>query len=367
MNPFFLLFCKLRPVQVILDDTNIYELLYPFTGVQHAANIRIGILTIKEKWDLIVGKEVKLQERGVVIDDLENEYCVIDANIVPTKTWVEMLLASPEKNIPSLNDEISKKLAFPSDIFLNNDWAIRQDYNLLTTNRVSEKIPSSNTCINTAFIFIEKGACIEHCIINATDGPVFIGKNAVVMEGCLLRGPIAIGEAAVVKMGTKIYGATTIGPNCVVGGEIKNSILFEYSNKAHDGYLGDSVIARWCNLGAGTSNSNVKNNAGPVKCWNNKEQKFLTIGLKCGLLMGDYSRAAINTSFNTGTVVGICCNVFERDFPPKYIPDFSWGSDRYRLDQVFEHINNWKKMKGKELNMDEKEALRKLYNSTKNN
>jgi len=348
-------------VQIILDDTNVYEQLYPFAVVQHAANIRIGILTIKEKWELILGQEVKLKGQHITKGNEEADCILVDANIIPTKEWVANLLSSATVDTTVQESHLSKKLECSADIFKYNDWALRQDFNLFTCNRASEKISNSNTSINPSAIFIEKGAQIEHCILNASEGPIYIGKNALVMEGSMLRGPISIGEGAVVKMGTKLYGASTIGPFCIAGGEIKNSVLFEYSNKAHDGYLGDSVIGSWCNLGAGTSNSNLQNDAGQIKSWDNKKQAFVPIGIKCGLLMGDYSRAAINTSFNTGTVVGICCNVFERGFPPKFIPDFSWGSDRYRLDQVFEHIDNWKKLKGKSITKEEKEKLENLY------
>src|SRR5204863_3570859 len=163
-----------------------------------------------------------------------------------------------------------------------------------------------------------KGAKVEHSMLNASNGPIYVGKNAEVMEGCMIRGPFALGQNAVLKMGSKVYGATSIGPSCAVAGEIKNSVLFGYSNKAHDGYLGDSVIGEWCNLGAGTSNSNLKNTAGIVKVWVDSKDDYLPVGVKCGLLMGDYSRSAINTSFNTGTVVGVCCNVFCERFPSKY-------------------------------------------------
>lgn len=182
------------------------------------------------------------------------------------------------------------------------------------------------------------------------------------MEGSIIRGPVALCEGAVLKMGSKIYGATTIGPFCTAGGEIKNSTLFGYSNKAHDGYLGDSVLGEWCNLGAGATNSNVKNSAGEVKVWNNAENEYVPVGLKCGLLMGDYSRAAINTSFNTGTVIGICCNIFGAYFPPKFVDDFTWGKERYTFTKVLEDINNWKKLKGKALTEGEKEILKQLYN-----
>jgi len=180
----------------------------------------------------------------------------------------------------------------------------------------------------------------------------------------MLRGPLSIGAGAVVKMGAAIYGGTTIGPGCVVGGEIKNSIFNAFSNKAHDGYIGDSVIGEWCNLGAGSTNSNIKNTAGVVKIWNNSDKQLINAGTKCGLLMGDYSRCAINTAFNTGTITDIFCNIFGEPFPPKYIPDFTWGKEKYLLEKVFSDIDNWKKLKGKKLEEKEKQQLEILYYKT---
>ena len=238
---------------------------------------------------------------------------------------------------------------------------------MLTHGRSSGKIPEGITASGINNIFVEEGATLHCSIINAEGGPVYVGKNAEIMEGCLLRGPIALGENSLLKMGTKVYGATTIGPNCVAGGEIKNSILMEWSNKGHDGYLGDSVIGEWSNLGAGTSNSNIKNNASEVKVWVKNENTFLNAGLKCGLLMGSYSRSAINTSFNTGTVVGNSCNVFTRSFPPKFIDDFTWGEEMYDLEKAITDISNWKKLKGVQPSVKEEETLRNLYKKNKKN
>ena len=203
---------------------------------------------------------------------------------------------------------------------------------------------------------------MNHSILNATGGPIYIGKNSQVMEGCMVRGPFALGEGSVLKMGTKIYGATTLGPYCIGAGEIKNSVLFGYSNKAHDGYLGDSVIGEWCNLGAGTTNSNIKNTAGIVNIHNEFKKQSFPAGFKCGLLMGDYSRSAINTSFNTGSVVGCSSNVFGEGFPPTFTDSFSWGNKKYKLNKALEHIDNWKKLKGHILSQQEKILLSELFN-----
>jgi UDP-N-acetylglucosamine diphosphorylase/glucosamine-1-phosphate N-acetyltransferase len=264
-------------------------------------------------------------------------------------------------------------LVYPWQIFQFNDQAIRDDFDLLTRGRQSAPIPPSVQTISPESIFIEEGATLSHSILNAAAGPIYIGRNATIMEGSLIRGPFALCEGAVVKMGTRIYGATTIGPYSTAGGEIKNSVLFGYSNKGHDGYLGDSVIGQWCNLGAGTSNSNLKNNAGEVKVWSpvitssqptGTAGQFISAGLKCGLLMGDYSRAAINTSFNTGTVVGVCCNVFGVGLMPKYIPDFSWGVEygpKYVFGKALQDIANWKKLKNQSLTDAEIQTLKHIF------
>ena len=232
---------------------------------------------------------------------------------------------------------------------------------MITNERHSQPIPPSNRVIGNENIFLEEGARVEHTILNASNGPIYIGKNAEIMEGCMVRGPFALCEGAVLKMGAKVYGATTIGPYCVAAGEIKNSVLFDHSNKAHDGYLGDSVIGSWCNLGAGTTNSNLKNTAGPVKVWFNAASEYITVGDKCGLLMGDYSRSAINTSFTTGSLIGLCCHIFGNYFPPKLVANFTWGKERYIFDKLLVDINNWKKLKGSKLTEQETETLQQLY------
>ncbi|HVG41911.1 MAG TPA: hypothetical protein VM888_09910, partial [Chitinophagaceae bacterium] len=260
-----------------------------------------------------------------------------------------------------LNEEL-KTIKYPWDVTKLNDWAIREDVELLRHKRKLHRNSSTNKTVNEKEIYIEKGTSIEHCFLNAADGPIFIAKGATIMEGSMLRGPIGIGEGTTVKMGTKIYGATTIGPNCTVGGEIKNSVLFANSNKAHDGYLGDSIIGEWCNLGAGTSTSNVKNNASDIMVYTPGGLK--NVGLKCGVVMGDYSRTAINTSINTGTVIGVCCNVFGNGLTPKYIPSFSWGSDgiqRYQFEKALAHVENWKSLKGQSLTDSETSILNHIF------
>lgn len=343
-------------MNIFLDDRKCREQLFPFTQTRHVSEIRVGILTIKEKWELLTDKEVIISHESLSGNELH-----IHADIIPTSKNVHTILRAANDRIAMLDNEDIKVLHHPWQIFQYNDWAIRHDFNLLTENRISQPIPASNRCINEEQIFIEEGAVVEHSILNASTGPIYIGRNAIVMEGNMIRGPFSLGERSVLKMGSKVYGATTIGPNCTAGGEIKNSVFFEYSNKAHDGYLGDSVIGAWCNLGAGTSNSNVKNTGGDVKYYLSKEMKALIAGNKAGLLMGDYSRAAINTSFNTGTVVGTCCNIFGTGFPPKYVENFSWGSERYIFAKAIRDIENWKKMKLQQVTKNETDILQQLY------
>jgi UDP-N-acetylglucosamine diphosphorylase / glucose-1-phosphate thymidylyltransferase / UDP-N-acetylgalactosamine diphosphorylase / glucosamine-1-phosphate N-acetyltransferase / galactosamine-1-phosphate N-acetyltransferase len=355
-------------MKIILNDSAIKESLYPFGVVNPVSSIRVGILTLKEKWERITGADVFESVDPFINspnDKNEKPDLIIESNIIPTKGWWEEVYPFGSADRGTLNTKDNnkvKKLEHPWQIFQLNDWALRQDYDLITAARTSQPISPTNKIIAPENIFIEEGAKVEHSIINASTGPVYIGKNAEVMEGCMIRGPFAICEGAVLKMGAKVYGATTLGPFCMGGGEIKNSVLFGYSNKAHDGYLGDSVLGEWCNLGAGTSNSNIKNTAGVVKLWDNQTNSYLTVGLKAGLVMGDYSRTAINTSFNTGTVVGICCNVFGEGFPPKFISDFTWGKERYTFAKILEDINNWKQLKKQSITEKEINILKKLYN-----
>ena len=378
------------------------ENLHPFTYTRHIQDIRIGILTIREKWeqhlripsldkweDHYLDNELSIKiEKGIGKDD----YVLVHANVLPTKTIIskikklkngEFLSSGKEGGMAykfsqeevlglhkiKINHSVDyrgelKVIRYPWQIYQVNDWALREDFELITAKRKSKPISKTNRLANQPDIFMEAGANVEHCILNASEGPIYIGKNVTIMEGSMIRGPVAICEGAVVKMGTKIYGATTVGPFCTVGGEIKNSVLFGFSNKAHNGYLGDSVLGEWCNLGAGTTNSNVKNNAGEVKYWVDADKKEISAGTKGGMLMGDYSKAAINTSFNTGTVVGVCCNVVTPGLTPKLIPNFSWGADgitKYKLNKALVDIDNWKKLKGLTVTEREKQILTDIY------
>lgn len=324
-------------MSLYLDDITAKDQFYPFTQIRSLADLRVGILTIREKAEFVTGAKVI-----ALSEDKDAQGTIIPAN-----------------KVPSLEDE---ELNSPWDIIFHNDAAIASDFQMLTNGRKSQPLSPTNGVTEPQNIFLEEGANVEHCIINASTGPVYIGRNALIMEGAILRGPVAVCEGAVVKIGAKIYGGTTIGPYSVVGGEIKNCVFLGYSNKAHDGYLGDSMIGEWCNIGAGTSNSNVKNNAENIMAWNNANNQFISVGRKAGLLLGDYSRCAINTSFNTGTVVGISCNIFAPGLQSKFIADFSWGGQKYELEKAFRDINNWMAFKGKELTQEQKQTLINIYN-----
>lgn len=355
-------------MKIILDDTKVKSALFPFTATRHAADIRIGILTIREKWSYSARFEVGIDRAEFFSDascDANDAAAIFDANLIPTQEWLNALespLALPSNDPFSIElSDSFKTLNYPWQIFQYNDWALRKDFEMITAGRVSMPISDTNRVVGGGNVFIEAGAVVEHAILNATMGPIYIGNNALVMEGCMIRGPFALCEGAVLKMGSKVYGATTIGPYCVAAGEIKNALLFDHSNKAHDGYLGDSVIGSWCNLGAGTTNSNLKNTAGGVNVWFNGTNEYIPVGEKCGLLMGDYCRTAINTSFNTGSVVGVCCHIFGASPPPKFVDNFTWGNERYVFEKVLKDINNWKKLKGASITAQEKNIMQQLY------
>lgn len=394
-------------LQLIIMDKIIFteefcqpENLHPFTLTRQMQDIRIGILTIREKWELMLGlssfdkkeDDYKDLNRSISMGKAAADgICfMIHGNILPTPGLIKVVkkLKNGEfiatKNGNGIVYRFTKKeiigehkikvgravitkekiiaIQYPWDIFQHNDWALRQDFEWLTSKKKSQSISKTNKILGGSKIFLEKGVKMEHCIINASAGPVYIGKGAEVMEGSSIRGPFSMGENSCLKMGSKVYSATTIGPGCVVGGEIKNSVFFGYSNKAHDGYLGDSVIGEWCNLGAGTTNSNIKNNASEVKIWTPKGE--LKAGMKCGVFMGDYSRTAINTAINTGTIISVCCNVFGIGLTPKHIPAFSWGSEgvkRYELKKALIDIDDWKKLKGKSITKEEKKILNYIH------
>jgi UDP-N-acetylglucosamine diphosphorylase/glucosamine-1-phosphate N-acetyltransferase len=339
----------------ILFDGTVRNALLPFTFTRPVADIRVGILTIREKWEMYLGytttslTEEYLMEKFPMVEMEEN--VMINASFLPNEILVEMIMNLESNQAITYNDEIvafytndtQEEVDFDTydliefedevlqivntwDIFEKNDIAIREDFDYLTQDRKSQPIPKSVNVIAPENIFIEEGAKLEFVTLNASTGPIYIGKNAEIMEGSVIRGPFALCEEAQVKLATKIYGATTVGPHCRVGGEVNNSVLFGYSNKGHDGFLGNSVLGEWCNIGADSNNSNLKNNYDEVRLWSYETEGFAKTGLQfCGLMMGDHSKCGINTMFNTGTVVGVSTNIFGSGFPRNFVPSFSWG------------------------------------------
>jgi UDP-N-acetylglucosamine diphosphorylase/glucosamine-1-phosphate N-acetyltransferase len=379
-------------MNVILFDSNRSN-FYPLSYTRPISEFRIGILTIKEKWthyykNISTKTEDYLVSKYPIRKQKENLW--IDASVLPSKqlkTELDSLrngevlesngkiiafknLNYSFKNLNKINTSILvNSIENTWDIFSDNGREIEADFKLLTKARKSQKISDTNTVIGK-HIFIEKGAKISCSILNAENGPIYIGKNTEIMEGAIIRGPFAMGENAVLKMGAKIYGPTTLGPHCKVGGEVNNSVFFGYSSKAHDGFLGNSVIGEWCNLGADTNNSNLKNNYAEVKLWNYEMERFKNTGLQfCGLIMGDHSKCGINTMFNTGTVIGVSANLFGSGFPRNFVPSFSWGGASgfqvYKLPKVFEVAS--KVFERRKLDFDENEQniLSEVYDMTK--
>lgn len=354
----------------ILFDGPSRNNLLPFTFTRPVADIRVGILTIREKWELHLDAitttitEEYLSDKYPMVEMEEN--ILINASYLPNFDLVEMIKDLGENQAIFRNEDVIAfytkdaqddidfetfeaieydddilKIEHTWDIFSKNGQAIEDDFELVTKDRRSQPIPSSNNVISGENIFIEEGAKLEFAILNASSGPIYIGKDSEIMEGSIIRGPFALCEHAVVKLGAKIYGPTTVGPHSRVGGEVNNSVIFGYSNKGHDGFLGNSVLGEWCNLGADTNNSNLKNNYAEVRLWDYNTDAFAKTGLQfCGLMMGDHSKCGINTMFNTGTVVGVSANIFGSGFPRNFIPSFSWGGNggftTYLTNKAFE-------------------------------
>ena len=357
----------------ILFDGSARNQLLPFTYTRPVADIRVGILTIREKWEKMLGFTTSTVTEDYLIDKfpmIEMEQNIfINASVLPTKYLVSLIQNLSENKALFIEDEPlaffakeDQEIDFKTfdihqytsddilrientwDIFKLNGEAIKRDFKLLTNDRESQLVPEMTIAFNKNQIFIEEGAVLPLCSLNANDGPIYIGKDSEIMEGAMIRGPFALCENATIKMGAKIYGATTIGPHSKIGGEVNNCVIFGYSNKGHDGFLGNSVLGEWCNIGADTNNSNLKNNYAEVRLWDYETEGFAKTGLQfCGLMMGDHSKCSINTMFNTGTVVGVSANIFGSGFPRNFIPSFSWGGSAgmitYKTDKAFEVAN----------------------------
>lgn len=379
---------------VLVDLPDIVH-FYPFSLTRSLTEIRVGIYSIKERWDALFNTQCQvftsphLQELyDASFLGHEDAVRYINATCIPDATIKNAILNLKEgenlvdehgKWIASYTKERSigkillgatnLKKTIPAKCIQNaihllqiHATLIQLDFNQLSTNQLTMVVDPSNRLICPENMFIEQGAVLHGVSLNASEGPIYVGKNALIMEGVAIRGPFVLGEKAVVKMNASIYGATSVGPYCTIGGEIKNSILMGYSNKAHEGYLGDSIIGQWCNLGAGTTNSNVKNSAGPIQIWNQDQKSWDMLGNKMGMLVGDYTRFAIQSSINTGTYIGASSNVYGNGLLPKMIPNFSWGTTKgYLLDKAIEAIQNWKKLKGFQVSEAEKKVLTALF------
>ena len=390
---------------ILFDESNVKTNLLPLTFMRPVADIRIGILTIREKWEKMLKTKTSTLTDGYLSRKFpivkEKENILINGSVCPTEEIVAAIkklkpnqtlvygetiiaLSVSEEEVENLGDASAEgidevavnnppvRINNPWDIFVRNDTAIRDDYKLLTKGRKSQPLSETNQVLGAENVFVEKGARVECVILNATNGPIYIGKDAEVMEGTVIRGPFAVCEGAQVKMSAKIYGPTTIGPRCRVGGEVNNSVFFGYSNKAHDGFLGHSVIAEWCNLGADTNTSNLKNTYDEVRLWSYSKRTFINTNLQfCGLIMGDHSKCGINTMFNTGTVVGVNVNIFGPGFQRNFIPSFTWGGTSGHMDYDLKKAIEVAEIvyKRRNLNMDEvdKELLTSVYNLTLKN
>ena len=383
----------------ILFDGAVRNQLLPFTFTRPVADIRVGILTIREKWEKFLGSttttvtEEYLSDKFPMVELEQN--VLINASFCPSENLVLLIKNLQENQAIFYNDQPlafyakeDQEIDFDAftitqytdddvlrientwDIFEKNHQAIKRDYDVLTQGRTSEAIPQTTIAFNPEHIFIEKGAKVMCASLNATDGPIYIGEDTVLMEGATIQGPFALCEHSSVKMGAKIYGGTTIGPHCKVGGEVTNSIMMGFSNKGHDGYMGNSVLGHWCNLGADTNTSNLKNNYAQVRLWDYDTERFAKTGTQfCGLMMGDHSKCGINTMFNTGTVVGVSANIFGAGYPRNFIPSFTWGGssgmETYNTTKAFEVATVVMARRGLEFDTQEEAILNEVFEISK--
>ena len=384
---------------ILFDDDRRVNLL-PLTFTRPCAELRVGILTITEKWSKHVSEKTSHITQGYLSNKYgvtyENENVYINGRALPSADFIDQINALSNESLLVQNEVIiaiktskclknfeelieysterQKKeiscnmLNHTYDIFTKNGYEIRSDYEVLTKERTSQQLSPTNTIIGKD-IFVEEGVQAEAAVFNTENGPIYLGKNSTIMEGSLIRGPFALGENATIKMGAKVYGDTTVGPQCKVGGEVSNSVFYRNSNKGHDGFLGNSVIGEWCNLGADTNSSNLKNNYASVKLWDYSKQRFLDTGLQfCGLIMGDHSKCGINTMFNTGTIVGVSANIFGGNFPRNFIPSFTWGGSSgfatYQTNKAFQTAKKVMERRNEKLTEKEQEILTSIFNNT---
>ncbi|MEE0267224.1 MAG: GlmU family protein [Bacteroidales bacterium] len=384
----------------ILFDASRNSLL-PLTYTRPVCDIRIGILTIREKWEKYLGERTSTITEDYLSakypTEQSEEMMLINGSICPTPKLLKAIkglkvgqalvcqgnvVAMYKTKAQFLSEEDSTqeieveydfiKINNTWDIFVLNDKALREDFELLTQNRKSAPLSSTNRVVGEQNIFVEEGAVVEFAILNAKEGPIYIGKNAEVMEGSIVRGPFAMCEHSVLKMASKIYGATTLGPYVKVGGEVSNVVIFGYSNKAHDGFIGNSVIGEWCNIGADTNASNLKNTYEEVRVWSIEKNTFVPTGQTFfGTIMGDHSKCGINTMFNTGTVIGVSSNIYGHGYQRNYIPSFAWGGTTglksYDMEKAIEVAEKMYQRRNVVMSQQDKEILRNVYTQTLKN
>lgn len=382
--------------EIVFFDKDCIQNFYPLCLTKPFSELRMGILSFADRWrklldSYVVGYITAPHLSSVYhLSDISKTYLFVNPMVLPNQFVVDKILNLKEgqalffdhklvaanTNFESFSENNFNSIQFENKLeFINNLWdlfqknhtMLRYDFDLMTKNRSSAAISSTNGVMNEKDIFLEKSATVDFSVLNAKEGPIYIGENAEIMEGCMIRGGFSLGENSKLNMGTKIYGATTIGHHCKVGGEINNSIFSAFSNKAHDGFLGNSVIGEWCNLGAGTNNSNLKNNYTNVKLYNYKSKKFVdTVQQFCGLMMGDHSKSAIGTRFNTGTVVGVSSNIFQNGFPRNFIPSFCWGDGgkgSYEFGKAIETAAIVMKRRGLELSESDNKVLFSIFDN----
>jgi len=385
---------------ILFDNPQQWKNLLPLTFTRPTSCLRTGILTIAEKWNNFLGSECSYKTIDYLSlkypEKLDEKNTYINGAIIPDEKIIEAIHSLKpgealfkddipiakliqgrsgfalenihRNNIIKYSGEINL-VEYPWDLFLKNGDEIAADIKLISKGKKSKKLSNTNNIIGKENIFVEEGVKADFVTINAKPGSVYLGKDAEIMEGAVIRGPFALCEQSVLKLSAKVYGPVTIGPFSKVGGEITESVILGYSNKAHDGFLGNSVIGEWCNLGADTNNSNLKNNYAEVKVWNYNQERFINSGLQfCGLIMGDHSKCGINTMFNTGTVVGVSANIFGSGFPRNIIPSFSWGGAQgfmvYKPEKAFEVAHKVMARRKKEFDKTEKEILLSIFQST---
>lgn len=381
----------------ILADFNKHQALLPFTYTRPTCEIRCGIITLREKWEKQLGESVSfqtedyLQAKYPLVETDDN--VVIAGNVFATASLCKAIKAlKPQQKLlagdaiiayrvkdlhtPTIEleqvlflEEEVDAINFTWDIFSKNGKALEADYDLITQGRKSQPIPATVQSINEDRIFIEEGAKLQFAILNASTGSIYIGKNAEVMEGSIIRGAFALCNNSATKLGTKVYGPTTVGPHSKIGGEVSNSVIFGYSNKGHEGFLGNSVLGEWCNIGADSNTSNLKNNYAEVKLWNYETSRFAKTGLQfCGLMMGDHSKCGINTMFNTGTVIGVSANIYGAGYPRNFIPSFNWGGPQgnmtYKPAKAYEVAEVVMKRRGLSLQQVDIDILDTVFEKT---